>query len=37
MALLADALRVLIKKLVPESKPTWHKNTQLPHVKDDED
>ncbi|MGJ8678515.1 MAG: helix-turn-helix domain-containing protein [Akkermansiaceae bacterium] len=37
MALLADALRVPIGKLVPESKPTWQKNTQLPHVQDDED
>lgn len=37
MVLLADALRVSIKKLVPESRPTWHKNTRLPHVKNSED
>lgn len=37
MVLLADALRVSIKKLVPESRPAWQKNTRFPHVQNDED
>ncbi|NJM37875.1 MAG: helix-turn-helix transcriptional regulator [Akkermansiaceae bacterium] len=36
MVLIAEALRIDIKELIPKRKPAWKKDTRPPSVKDEE-